>query len=291
MSSLRERMIHDMQLRGYGERTREAYVRAVRQLQEFYQVSPAKITEEQLREYFLHRKNHSKWAANTMKIAYCGIKFFFQFTLKRNWDTLTLIRAETERKLPTVLSVDEVRMILRAVRTPPNKAYLTVVYSCGLRLHEALHLQIRDIDSRRMLIHVHRGKGAKDRYVPLPQTTLEKLRDYWKTHRNPRWIFPRLGRGGKEGPTAVVPMGKSTVQIALRRVVRELAAITKPVCVHTLRHSYATHLLEAGVNIRLVQQYLGHASLMSTMIYAHVTRAGHQAAYTPINRLMREMLS
>ncbi len=291
MSTLRERMIHDMQLHGYGERTQEAYVRAVRQLQEFYRISPARITEEQLRQYFLHRKNRDQWAANTMKIAYCGIKFFFQYTLKRNWDTLTLIRAETERRLPTVLSVDEVRMILHTVRTPPNKAYLTVVYSCGLRLHEGLHLQVADIDSRRMLLHIHRGKGAKDRYVPLPQTTLERLRDYWKTHRNRVWIFPRLGRGRKEAPTAVLPMGKGTVQGALRRVVKELPALTKRVCVHTLRHSYATHLLEAGVNIRLVQQYLGHASLMSTMIYAHVTRAGHQAAYASINRLMGEMLS
>ena len=291
MSKLRDRMIHDMQLHGYGERTQEAYARAVRQLQEFYSLSPDHIDEEQLREYFLHRKNTSKWSAATMRIAYSGIRFFFTHTLKREWSTLALIRAETERKLPSVLSLDEVRTLLEAVRTPPNKTYLTFVYSCGLRLQEALHMQVRDIDSKRMMIHVHRGKGAKDRYVPLPETTLKILRAYWKTHGNPNWLFPRLGRNRKEGSTATTPMGKATVQGALLRVIKALPTIKKRVSVHTLRHSYATHLLEAGVNIRLVQQYLGHASLMSTMVYTHVTRTGQQDAYARINRVMGKVQS
>lgn len=289
MSTLRDRMIADMQLHGYGKRTQEAYVRTVRQLQQFYDLSPEAISEDQLRDYFIHRKNVSHWSAATMRIAYSGIKFFY--TLKRDWGTLKLIRAETERKLPTVLTIDEVHAILQAVHTPHNQAYLTVVYSCGLRLQEGLHLQVRDIDGQRQLIHVHLGKGAKDRYVPLPDSTLAVLRDYWKTHRNQKWIFPRIGRSGKEGPTAGEPMNKETVQGALRRVLKDLPAITKPVRVHTLRHSYATHLLEAGVNIRLVQQYLGHASLASTMIYAHVTQVGHQDACRRINRLMQGVRS
>ena len=291
MSSFQERMLQDMQLHGYGERTQESYLRAVRQLHEFYQLPPEDITEEQLREYFLHRKNVSQWSACTMRIAYCGVKFYYQKTLKRDWHTLALIRAETERKLPTVLSVEEVRTILQHVRTLQNRAYLTTVYSCGLRLHEGLHLQVRDIDSKRMQIHVHRGKGAKDRYVPLPEPTLQLLREYWKTHRNPTWIFPALGRSGNDGPTADRPMGKGTVQGVLRRTLKELPAITKRVSVRTLRHSYATHLLEAGVNIRLVQQYLGHSSLMTTTVYLHVTRLGHQDAYGRINALMKEVQS
>jgi site-specific recombinase XerD len=291
MSNLRDRMIHDMQLHGYAERTQEAYVRTVRQLQQFYDSSPKAISEDQLRDYFIHRKNVSHWSAATMRIAYSGIKFFFTYTLKRDWGTLKLIRAENERKLPAVLTVDEVHSILQAVNTPHNKAYLTVVYCCGLRLQEALHLQIADIDGNRKLIHVHLGKGAKDRYVPLPDSTLEVLRYYWKTHRNEKWIFPRIGRSGKEGPSATVPMNKETVHGALRRVLKNLPAITKPVRVHTFRHCYATHLLEAGVNIRLVQQYLGHSSLASTMIYAHVTRVGHQDACVRINRLMKGVRS
>jgi len=286
MSTLRDRMINDMQLHGFADRTQQAYVRTVRQLQQFYRLSPETISEEQLRDYFIHRKNISQWSASTMRIAYNGIKFFYTYTLKRDWDILVLVRAESEHKLPTVLTIEEVHAILQAVNTPHNKAYLILVYSCGLRLQEALNLQVADVDGNRKLIHVRLGKGAKDRYVPLPDSTLKVLRAYWKTHRNDTWIFPSLGRSGKDGPSATVPMSKATVQGALRRVLKELPTIAKPVHVHTFRHSYATHLLEAGVNIRLVQQYLGHASLASTMIYAHVTRVGQEDACLRINRLM-----
>ena len=283
---LRDRMIADMQLHGHGVRTQQAYARSVRQLVEFYDKSPREITEEDLREYFLHRKNESKWSANTMRIAYCGIKFFFTNTLKRPWDTLTLIRVETERKLPVVLSLNEAWTIVNTVRTPHNAAYLTAVYTCGLRLNEGLHLQVRDIDSDRMTLHVHRGKGAKDRYVPLPEYTLHVLRAYWKTHRNPEWIFPALGRSGRDGPSATHPMSTQTVQGALRRVLKELK-FTKHIRIHTFRHSYATHLLEAGVSIRLIQQYLGHASLATMLVYLHLTRAGHEDAKRKIDDLMK----
>jgi site-specific recombinase XerD len=286
MSNLRERMLHDMQLHGYAERTLGAYLRSVRQLQEFYNLSPEHVSEEQLRDYFIYRKTVSKWAAGTMRIAYCGIKFFFIFTLKKKWPLFDLIKVQNETKLPTVLSIYEVRTILQTVRTPANKAYLTLVYSCGLRLSEGLNLQVSDIDSQRKAIHVHLGKGAKDRYVPLPDSTLEVLRDYYKTHRNPKWVFPRLGRGHIHGSTATAHMSSQTVQGALRSTVQNISAITKPVSVHTLRHSYATHLLEAGLNIRLVQQYLGHSSLASTMVYLHVTKFGQEDAFGKINLLM-----
>jgi len=275
-----------LQLAGMSERTQECYTRAVRQLVDFYGRTPDLISEQELQDYFLHRKNVDKWAAATMRICYSGIKFFFINVLKRDWHTLELIHAKREQRLPTVLSLNEVWSILNTVRTPQNKAYLTTVYTCGLRLHEALYLQVSDIDAERMRIHVHRGKGAKDRYVPLPQTTLQIMRDYWKKHRNPLWIFPRLGRSGKEGPTAKRPMAKASVQGALRRVLNQLK-IKKRISIHTLRHSYATHLLEAGVNIRRIQQYLGHHSLNSTMVYLHLTTQGHERAYGIINELMK----
>jgi site-specific recombinase XerD len=226
-----------------------------------------------------------------MKIVYSGIRFFYTHTLKRDWDILALVHAESEHKLPTVLSIEEVHLILHAVNTPHNKTYLTLVYSCGLRLQEALNLQVSDIDGNRKLIHVRLGKGAKDRYVPLPDSTHKMLRDYWKTHRNETWIFPRLGCSGKEGHSATVPMSRATVQRALQRVLKNLPTIAKPVRVHSFRDSYATHLLEAGVNIRLVQHYLGHASLASTMIYTHVTCVGQQDACMRINRLMNGVQS
>jgi integrase/recombinase XerD len=139
-----------------------------------------------------------------------------------------------------------------------------------------------------MRIHVHHGKGAKDRYVPLPHKTLQILREYWATHRNPRLIFPKLGRSGKEGPSATAPMNNTSVQGALRRTLAPLC-IKKRVSIHTLRHSYTTHLLEAGVNIRRIQQYLGHSSLNTTMVYLHLTTQGHQRAYGIINELMKEV--
>ena len=274
-----------LQLAGMSERTQQCYTRSVRMLVDFYAKSPDQVTEAELQDYFLHRKNVDKWSAATMRICYSGIKFFFINVLKREWHTLKLINARREQTLPTVLSLQEARDIINTVRTPQNKAYLTVVYTCGLRLHEALFLQVRDIDSHRMRIHVHRGKGAKDRYVPLPKTTLATLRSYWKTHRNPAWIFPRLGRSGKEGPKATLPMSHSSVQGALRRVLKQLK-FKKRISIHTLRHSYATHLLEAGVNIRRIQQYLGHHSLGSTMVYLHLTTQGHERAYGIIDEMM-----
>ena len=277
-----------LQLAGMSQRTQQCYTRSVRMLVDFYNKTPDKINEQELQDYFLHRKNVDKWSSATMRICYSGIKFFFVNVLKRDWHTLKLIYAKREQRLPAVLSLNEVWNILNTVSTPQNKAYLTTVYTCGLRLHEALYLQTYDIDSDRMRIHVHRGKGAKDRYVPLPQATLKTLRSYWKHHRNPRWIFPRLGRSGKEGPTAQEPMNYTSVQGALRRVLKQLK-FKKRVSIHTLRHSYATHLLEAGVNIRRIQQYLGHRSLNSTMVYLHLTTQGHQRAYDIIDDLMKEV--
>ena len=286
MKDYYQKSMRALQLAGMSERTQQCYTRSVRMLVDFYNKTPDLISEQELQDYFLHRKNVDKWSAATMRICYSGIKFFFVNVLKRQWHTLKLVHAKREKRLPTVLSNDTVRRILSTVNTPQNKAYLTTVYSCGLRLNEGLNLQVSDIDSERMRIHVHRGKGAKDRYVPLPESTLQILRSYWKLHRNPLWIFPRLGRSGKEGPTATNPMAKASVQGALRRVLKQLK-IKKRVSVHTMRHSYATHLLEAGVNIRRIQQYLGHRSLNSTMIYLHLTTQGHQRAYGIINELMK----
>lgn len=274
-----------LQLAGMSEPTQKGYTRSVRMLVEHYGKTPDLITEEELQDYFLYRKNVSKWSAATMRICYSGIKFFFSNVLQKDWHTLELIYAKREQRLPTVLSVDEVWNIINTVSTHHNKAYLTVVYSCGLRLNEGLNLQVSDILSDRMHIHVHRGKGAKDRYVPLPNATLQTLRDFWQTHRNPVWIFPSRGRGNNEAPTTQRPMIKSSVQGALHRALKQLN-IQKKISIHTFRHSYATHLLEAGVNIRRIQQYLGHASLQTTMVYLHLTTQGHENACSIINDLM-----
>jgi len=221
MTELRRRMIEDLQLRGMSERTQEMYVRAVRQLAQHVHKSPDQITEEELRQYFLHLKNVKQYSRSATTIALCGIKFFFEHTLKRQWTTLTFVRPPREKKLPVILSSEEVGEILNHVQLLRYRACLTTIYSCGLRLQEGTHLRIPDIDSARLLLHIRKGKGGKDRYVPLPQRTLELLRHYWVTHRNPLLIFPAPGRGRIHAPTTTAPMPKSSVQGAFREALKE----------------------------------------------------------------------
>jgi len=266
-------MIQTMQLNGKAERTQEAYARAVRMLGEFHGKAPDRVSQEELGDYFLHRRNESGWSPSTLRICYAGVRFYFENVLQREWPLLKILKSQREQRLPSVLSVDEVRRVLSRVLTSHNRAFLTTVYSCGLRLKEALHLEVSDIDSApdRMMIHVHRGKGAKDRYVPLPASTLGTLRVHWATHRNPKLIFPAMGRGGSSAPTATTPMAISSVQGALRQALVSSGIRKRRVSVHTLRHSYVTHLLEAGVNIRAIGRYMGHADLETTMVYLHLT--------------------
>ena len=279
-------MIEDLQLRGLSPRTQDAYVRVVRQLAEHYDKPPDEITEEELRQYFLYLTNGKGVSASAFRGALCGIKFFYQYTLKREWPTLDLVRPAKEKKLPVVLSVEEVHQVLGCVRRSHYRVCLTTIYSCGLRLQEGVHLQVADIDSARMLVHVHRGKGAKDRFVPLPQHTLELLRGYWAAHRNPTWIFPTTRPADVFSLAAATrSMEVSSVQRALKAAVVE-SGLHKPATVHTLRHSYATHLLEAGVNLRIIQAYLGHSSPTSTAIYTHLTRKVEDRAAKAINRVM-----
>lgn len=180
-----EQSIRALQLNGLGKRTQEAYTRMVRMRVEFYGKTPDQISERELQEYFLHRKNVDQWASRTMRIGYVAIRFFFIHVLRRDWHTLELLRAEQERRLAVVLSREQVRRLLACVRTPHNRLFLSTVYACGLRLQKAQGLEVEDIDSARLMIHLHRGKGAKDRYVPLPTATLQHLRAHWRTHRHP----------------------------------------------------------------------------------------------------------
>jgi site-specific recombinase XerD len=285
---LRQRFIEDLQLQGMGERTQHAYARTVRQRADHCHTSPAEISEEELRQYFLHVKHVKHWARATMTQAICGIKRFFELTLQRDWSVLNIVRPAREKRLPEILTTEEGRTILSAIRLLRYKACLTLIYSCGLRIKEGVTLQVRDIDSRRMLVHVRLGKGGKDRSVPLPQTTLELLRRYWKTHRNRIWLFPAPGRGNIGTSNADVAMPIGSVQQAFRAAVND-AGISKDVHVHTLRHSYATHLLEAGVSLRLIQSYVGHSSPQTTALYAHLTMVAKSKASETINHLMQDL--
>lgn len=276
MSTLRQKMTEDMQLKGLAVRTQEAYVNAVLQLSRHLKKSPDRIDEQELREYFLYLKNEKRVADSTFSIALCGIKFFYEYTLGKEWHTLQLVRPDRQKKLPVVLSTEEVKRVLDCVHRFPYQICLHTIYACGLRLLEGTRLRVKDIDSDRKMIHVVQGKGNKDRYVPLPDHTLMLLRHHWLTHRNPNWMFP--ARNGLDA------INETTIQKAFRAALYE-SGVHKDASVHTLRHSYATHLLEAGIDLRVIQAYLGHASPATTAIYTHLTSVTEAQVNQRINQI------
>lgn len=284
-----QKTVKTLKIAGMGERTQQCYTRAMRMLVEYFDKTPDLITEEELIDYFVFRRDETKWSPATIRICYSGIKFFFTNVLQQPWHVFNYAKAQREKRLPAVLSKEEIRKIFAQVRPFHNYAYLMTVYTCGLRLQEGLYLEVSDIDGQRKMIHVHRGKGAKDRYVPLPEATYQLLRRYWVTHRNPNLIFPAVGRGGQDGPTAKQPMSIEGVQGAFRKAKFAASIHKKRVSVHTLRHSYATHLLEAGVNLRVIQKNLGHSNIETTMVYLHLTNKGMEDAYHIINSVMQEV--
>jgi site-specific recombinase XerD len=288
MTLLRQRMIEDMQLRGLAASTQENYVRAVRQLAEYWGKPPDQISEQEIREYLLFLKTVKQLSPSTCTVILCGIKFFYQYTLHRDWALLDWVRPLRESKLPVVLSVSEVRRVLDCLQRPRYQTCLTTIYACGLRLQEGVHLQVADIDSARMVVHVRHGKGRKDRYVPLPQRVLERLRQYWVTHRHPEWLFPTPVRRGQDPATAPTPLNGRSVQRAFQAAL-QASGIQKHASVRSLRHSYATHLLQSGVNLRVIQAYLGHVSLQTTAIYTHLTQEVENPAVAAINQVMEDL--
>jgi len=291
---LYDKMSEDLHLTGKAERTVHGYLRAVRQLADWCKKSPDQVSEAELRRYFLFVKNQRKAAYGTLRVVLSGVQFFYRTTCPRDWNVLSMLRLKNDKTLPEVITREQVRQIIRAATTQRMQVFFWTVYSMGLRLNEGLHLQIGDIDSARKLVHVHRGKGAKDRYVPISQFTIDSLRRYWLTHRHPRFLFPADGRNHTLRPgktsTAKTPMSMTAPQGAIKKITRQLN-FGKKVSTHTLRHSFATHLLEAGVSLRIIQQYLGHSSLMTTIEYLHLTDSAVADARQTVERLFQWKLS
>jgi site-specific recombinase XerD len=285
---LYDQMAEDLQLTGKAQRTVYGYLRAVRKLADHCKKSPDQISEAELRRYFLHLKNNRKAAYGTLRVALSGIRFFYQTSCPRDWNVLAMLRLKNEKTLPEVITREQVRQIISAATTQRMRVFFWATYSMGLRLNEALHLQVGDIDGDRKLVHVHRGKGAKDRYIPISQFTLDALRRYWITHRHATLLFPADGRNHTLKPgvvsTAKTSMSETAPQTAIKKITRALN-FGKKVSIHTLRHSFATHLLEAGVSLRIIQQYLGHSSLMTTIEYLHLTDTAQQDARGTIEKL------
>jgi len=291
MNDLIKRFKEDLQLLGYAKRSIESYASSVLRLQRFYNQPLEDITEEQLRQYWLCCQSEFGWSAATLRISYSGIQHFFCKTLVRSWKIFEEIKWKREQALPTILSLAEVRQIIDALPTLQSHTFYLTLYSLGLRLREATTLQVGDIYSDRGLVHIHAGKGAQDRMVPLPPVTLSALRKYYRTHHNPQWIFPALGRnGGKDAQFAKIHVSDSGVQGVLRTTVNRLG-IKKHVHPHVFRHAYATHLLEANIPIRHVQKILGHKTLKSTMIYLHVTTQAQADSHQRVAQVMQGVLS
>jgi site-specific recombinase XerD len=286
---LREKMSEDLHLTGKAKRTHDGYLREIRKLADFCQRSPDQISEAQLRRYFLHLKNQRQFAAGSLTVTLSAFKFFYRTTCPRDWITLEQLKVKGPKTLPEVITIEQVHQIIDACTTERMAVFFWTLYSLGLRLDEGLHLQVGDIDAARGVVHIHRGKGAKDRYLPLPTSTLKLLRQHWKSHRHERFLFPADGRNHRGMSSAKSPMAPTTPQDAMKLITTQLKFGKKVSC-HTLRHSYATHLFEAGVSLKNIQNYLGHSSLQTTLVYIHITETAEADARQAVERLFQRSL-
>jgi integrase/recombinase XerD len=281
-----------LQLRDLAVSTQAEYRRYLRRMAEHVGRDPACLDEAQVRAYILRIKDLRRYAPRTMRARVAALRAFYGSHLGHQWTLFDLVRARDTVKLPVVLTREEVARLFTVIYTPRFRTILRLIYACGLRIREATLLEVHDVKKAPLRLHMHRTKGKKERYVPLPEAMYRELQEYWKTHRHPRWIFPGTGRGWREdGPGANArlgrapePMGVGSVQHCLRLAVSE-ARSPKGTCAHVLRHSYATHMLEQGVSIRLISAYLGHADLKTTMIYLHLTAVNEGQAREAITRL------
>jgi len=261
MTILRQRMIEDLRIRNYAERTIETYVERVAQFARHFGKSPHLLGPEQIRQYQLHlvKTRKTSWAVFNQSV--CALRFFYRVSLKKEWAVEQIPFPKQKKKLPIILSRAEVARLLQAVDNVKHRTLLMTLYAAGLRLSEALHLRAENVDSQRMALRIHHGKGGKDRYAPLSETLLLQLRLYWRKCRPRGWLFP-----GKERNS---PLTHSSAQRVCQCAALR-AGLAKRVSPHTLRHCFATHLLEAGTDLKTIQILLGHRNLSTTAVYLHV---------------------
>lgn len=271
MTPLRKRMIEDMELRRFAKGTQMNYIRYVARFAQHFGKSPEHLQPEHAREFLVYLVSDAQVSYSAIQGYVCAIRFLFKVTLRREWNPDLIPFPKKERRLPVVPSRDEILQFLAAVPNFKHRAVLMTCYAAGLRISEAVSLKITDVDSTKMLIHVQLGKGRKDRIVPLAKTLLGFLREYWRMVRSPIWLFP--GRYGQHLSQRVVGMAcqKARAKVGLK------------LTLHTLRHAFATHLLDAGTNLRAIQVVLGHASIRSTAIYTHISTATIQSIQSPLD--------
>jgi len=281
MSELRNRMMADMQLHGLAPGTQKVYLDAVERLARHYQRSPDRLSEQNLRDYFTYLVEKKRIGHGTLKTQIFGVKFLFDKTLQRPWPTLRFLRARPRAKLPVVLDRQEAQRLIGLIECPSARMCVTLTYSCGLRISEALGLRVSDIDSARMVLVVRAGKGNKDRHVPLPQRTLELLREYWCLYKPSAKQHLLITEDGHR-------LSYNRARHFLKKAVKQ-SGIAKRISHHTMRHSYATNLMEQGLDVRVIQGLLGHRSLKTTTLYLHITESVKQSAQAAVNDLTADL--
>ena len=274
MGKLHDQMKMDLELKNLSPRTRSCYLTWMKSFALHFHRSPDELGDQEIREYLHYLIQEKKASQSGISQAYSALKFFYETTLKRDWNGFRIPRVQMCRKLPVVLSQLEIQAILSAPGNLKHRALLMTIYSAGLRVSEVVHLKVSDIDSQRMTIRVQQGKGQKDRYTLLSQRTLEVLREYWKEYRPQDWLFP--------GKPETEPLSVSSVQRVFGKVLLQVG-IKKPASVHTLRHSFATHLLEAGTDLYHIQRLLGHTTPKTTVVYLHLSRKDLGSVKSPLD--------
>jgi len=277
MGKLREQMKMDLKLKGYSPKTQAAYLGYMKNFVRYFGRSPAKMGEKEIREYLYHLVTEKNLGDSSINSAYSALKFFYKTTLCRDWNVAKIPRRKTGKRLPTVLDGSEIKQLFAVTTNLKHRALLMITYSAGLRVSETAHLKVCDVDSKRMQLRVTQGKGKKDRYALLSSVTLNLLRDYWRQYRPFSWLFP--------GRSPDRPISARSIQKVFEKAKRK-AGIKKPATVHTLRHSFATHLLEAGTDIYRVQKLMGHTSPKTTAIYIHLRRQDLLKVISPLDSLL-----
>jgi integrase/recombinase XerD len=280
MGKLRDQMRVDLQLSGAKPRTQKTYLREVENLAKYFHRSPAELGEDERKEYMLYLMKERHLSQGTFRFYVAGLKFLYRTTLKREWAVEKIRYPRAKRKLPVVLDLSEVESLFSVTKNLKHKAILMITYSSGLRASETARLKLTDIDSKRMMVRISQGKGGKDRYSILSQTTLEHLRHYWKKYRPTEWLF----NGAKKDDH----ISTHSIQL-LFYAAKKRAGITKPASVHTLRHSFAAHRIEAGTSLHHVQLLLGDRSPTTTTVYLHVSRLNLAQITSPLDRSAKQI--
>jgi len=275
--------LQHLKLKGLQPKTIDAYARAIRRIGQHFNYYINDLSEQQLTNYFESLLNSHSWS--TVKLDLYGLKFFYQYVLHKPWAQVDLIKPPRVKRLPDILTVDEAEKLFSATHKLSYRVFFFTLYSLGLRLSEALTLKVSDIDASRLRVHIRDSKGNKDRFVPLPLITLTTLRRFWSVHRNPELLFPNRKGGLKGSHSALTPLDKGGVQNTMKKVISS-CRINKKITPHNLRHSYATHLIESGVDLLEVQKILGHTSILTTCKYTQLTSQTENNANQLINTLM-----